>query len=76
MVSMSLAVSCVLFVVTAIIGLFDNAEWKIPFFWINLILATLLCAFCAVLQNIGMVMTSGLGKDNHFIDLKPAVTVA
>lgn len=58
---MSLTVSCVLFVVTAIIGLFNNSEWKVAFFWLNLTLATLLCAFCAILQNIGMVMTSGLG---------------
>ena len=27
-----------------------------------MLLATVLCAFCAVVQNIGMTMTSGLGN--------------
>ena len=46
---------------TAIIGFFGNSEWVECFFWMNLLMATLLCALCAVVQNIGMTMTSGLG---------------
>ena len=42
-------------------GLIDNRAWKEAFFWVNLLLATVLCAFCAVVQNIGMTMTSGNG---------------
>jgi equilibrative nucleoside transporter 1/2/3 len=62
MISVSLGVTCLLFLATAFIGLIDNRAWKETFFWVNLLLATVLCAFCAVVQNIGMTMTSGLGN--------------
>ena len=62
MVTMSLLFSTGLFIITAVIGLFNNSEWKVAFFWVNLGMATSLCAFCAVLQNIGVTMTSGLGS--------------
>ena len=54
-----------LFGSTTIKGLIDNRAWKEAFFWVNLLLATVLCAFCAVVQNIGMTMTSG--KGNHLL---------
>jgi len=53
--------SVIFFVVTALLGLFDNANWVETFFWVNLFVGTTLAAFTAVVQNMGMAMAGVLG---------------
>ena len=60
--NIGVAVSVVLFIATAVVGIFDNTGWEVQFFWINLALGTVLNAFCSVVQNMGMAMAGSLGE--------------
>ncbi|CAG5088000.1 Oidioi.mRNA.OKI2018_I69.PAR.g11698.t1.cds [Oikopleura dioica] len=62
LLSIGVAVSVVLFIATAVVGIFDNTGWEVQFFWINLALGTVLNAFCSVVQNMGMAMAGSLGE--------------
>ena len=57
-----MAVSVVLFIATAVVGIFDNTGWEVEFFWINLALGAVLNAFCSMVQNMGMAMAGTLGE--------------
>jgi hypothetical protein len=61
-IKVGISVSCLFFVATAVVGVFDDSEWPEIFFWVNLAMGTALSAFCTIVQNMGMAMAGTLGE--------------